>query len=251
MDLKPGDSLKYIGCEIVFREACKLAAASPFRIDVQFVRKGLHDLPTGDMLSYLQQAVDAADPAVPYKAILLGYARCNDGLAGLTARALPLVIPKAHDCITFFLGGRKAYREYFDTHPGTYFHTTGWLERNDSNVPGQQGVMEQLGLKDTWEQLVAKHGRENAEFIRQTLGDGLQNYSRLCYVEMGVTDERPFIQRSRAYAAEKGWQFERRPGDWSLLERLFAGQWDDDFLLVPPGRSIAARNDTEVLALAE
>ncbi len=45
---------KFIGCEIIYREACPLAAQSPDVIDVQFVRKGLHDLKTADMLSQLQ-----------------------------------------------------------------------------------------------------------------------------------------------------------------------------------------------------
>jgi hypothetical protein len=251
MDLKPGDRLKFIGCEIIFREACKLASASPFRVDVEFLPKGLHDLATGGMIERLQQAVDALEPpagqAAAHKAILLGYARCNNGVVGLRARSVPLVIPKAHDCITFYFGSRKAYKEYFDAYPGTYFHTTGWLERNDPRVPGQQGVMDQLGLSDTYEQLVAKYGKDNADYIRETLGDTRRNYSRLCYIEMGVADERDFIQRSRTEAADRGWQFERRKGDWSLLEKLFAGRWDDDFVIVPPGAAITPRNDDEVL----
>ncbi|NQU76153.1 MAG: DUF1638 domain-containing protein [Planctomycetes bacterium] len=251
MELGNGDKLKFIGCEIAYREACRLAATSPFRVDVQFLRKGLHDLPTGEMRSRLQQAVDSAAAEADYKAILLGYARCNDGVVGLKAPSVPLVIPKAHDCITFFFGSRHAYQQYFYANPGTYFHTTGWLERNDSTVPGAQGVMAQLGLGDTYEQMVAKYGRDNAEFIRQTLGDGLQNYSKICYIEMDATDERPFLNASRLWAEQRGWQFERLKGDWSLLERLFAGQWDKDFLLVGPGLYVASRNDDEVLGVCE
>ena len=254
MDLEPGDRLKFIGCEIIYREACKLVAASPFRVDVEFLPKGLHDLGTSGMLSRLQQAIDAVEAAAApgrsgpaYKAVLLGYARCNNGVAGLRARSIPLVVPKAHDCITFFFGGRRAYREYFDAYPGTYFHTTGWLERNDPRVSGEQGVMDQLGLNVSYEDLVAKYGQDNADYVREVLGDAWRNYSRLCYIEMGAADERAFIERSRAEAEDRGWQFERRQGDWSLLEKLFAGRWDDDFVIVPPGSAIVPRNDEEVL----
>ncbi len=249
MMCQPGDRVKFIGCEIIHREACRIAAASPWVIDLEFERKGLHDLATADMQAKLREAVDRADADGRYKAILLGYARCNDGLAGLQARSIPLVIPKAHDCITFFFGSRAAYREYFDNHPGTYFHTTGWMERNDAEVPGQQGVMAQLGLSDSYEQLVAKYGEENAAFIHETLGDTTQNYSRICYLEMGVTDESEYIRRSRTEADEKGWQFDLCQGSLSLLQRLLAGPWDDDFLIVPPGRTIVPRNDDEVLGL--
>jgi hypothetical protein len=246
-----GTKLKFIGCEIIYREACRLAAETPCRVDLQFLRKGLHDMKRADMQRQLQEAVDAVPADAGYQAIVLGYARCNDGLVGLTARGIPLVIPRAHDCITFFFGGRAAYQEYFDANPGTYFHTTGWCERDDSTVPGSQGgVMAQLGLAETYEQMVEKYGQDNADFIRETLGDGLQNYKRACYIEMGVCDETAFALASEAEAQSRGWQFERRTGDWSLLRRLFHAQWDEqDFLIVPPGKSIVARNDGDVLGM--
>ncbi len=253
MKLNAGERVKFISCEIIFREACKLAAMSPLRVDVEFHPKGLHDLVTADMRARLQRAIDATDAEGRHQAVLLGYARCNDGVVGLTARSAPLVIPKAHDCITFFFGSRACYQGYFDAYPGTYFHTTGWRERNDSPVPGgaEGGVMSQLGLAMTHEQLVAKYGQDNADYIRETMGNWTDNYSRLCYLEMGVIDERTHVAASRAEAERRGWEFERRDGDWSLLERLFSGEWDDDFLIVPPGEAIAPRNDAEVLGLAE
>ncbi len=245
---------KFIGCEIFYREACFLAAAGPHLVDLEFLHKGLHDLETSDMVAKVQAAVDAAAAEERYDAILLGYARCNDGLVGVRARSIPLVIPKAHDCITLFFGSRLAYREYFDANPGTYFHTTGWLERNDSAegqlarpAYGQQGVMAKLGLTDSYEEMVAKHGRDNANYILETLGGWEQAYSKLCYIEMGVCDESALIAESRKTADDKNWRFERRRGDLSLLEKLFAGRWDEDFVIVPPGGCIVARNDAEVL----
>ncbi len=246
--------LKFIGCEIIYREACRLAASSPHIVDVEFLRKGLHDLETSDMVSAIQNAIDTVDPADEYDAILLGYARCNDGLAGVSAGDIPLVIPRAHDCITFFFGSAGAYRDYFDNHPGTYFMTTGWMERNrfgedDYSRPayGQEGVMGKLGLTESYEQLVAKHGRENADFIMQTLGDWKQNYSNLLYLEMNACDETEFITQARTKAEENGWTFEHRKGDWSMLEKLFRGDWDDDFVIVEPHHHIIARNDERII----
>ena len=54
--------LKFIGCEIIYREACWLAATSPALVDVEFLRKGLHDLETPDMLARVQGAIDEVDP---------------------------------------------------------------------------------------------------------------------------------------------------------------------------------------------
>jgi len=253
--------LKFIGCEIIYREACYLAATSSAKIDVEFLRKGLHDLETTDMVSKIQATIDSVDPEAGYDAILLGYARCNDGLVGVTARSIPLVVPRAHDCITFFFGSRNAYRQYFDSHPGTYYLTTGWTERNvswsagdsrglrgyDRPAYGQQGVMGKLGLTESYEEMVAKYGKENADFLKDTLGDWMKNYDRFLYLRMGICDEEPFIEAARKDAAERGWKLEVRSGKMWLLKKLFNGSWDEDFVIVPPGARIIARNDERVL----
>ena len=245
---------KFIGCEIIYREACWLAATSPEMVDLEFLRKGLHDPETPDMVARIQGAIDAVDPYADYEAILLGYARCNDGLVGVTARDVPLVLPRAHDCITFFFGSRPAYRVYFDAHPGTYYLTSGWSERNleegaDYARPayGTQGVMGKLGLTEGYEEMVEKYGRENADFLKDMLGDWRKNYTRYLYLTMGVCDESRLIAHAEEEAAKLGWEFELKEGSLSLLSRLFNGPWDDDFLVVPPGRRIVARNDEKIL----
>ena len=252
----PRRKLKFIGCEIIYREACWLAATSPEMVDVEFLRKGLHDLETPDMVARVQAAIDAVDPYAGYEAILLGYARCNDGLVGVRARDIPVVLPRAHDCITFFFGSRPAYREYFDAHPGTYFLTSGWSERNleegkDYARPayGKQGVMGKLGLTESYEEMVEKYGKDNADFLHGMLGDWRKNYSRYLYLTMGVCDESGLVAAAREEAARLGWEFELREGSLRLLSRLFNGPWDDDFLVVPPGRGIVARNDEDVLGV--
>lgn len=247
-----GRKLKFIGCEIIYREACYLAATSAARVDLEFLRKGLHDLQTPDMVKQVQAAIDRADPAAGYEAILLGYARCSNGLVGIQARNIPLIVPRAHDCIAFFFGSRQRYREYFDRHPGTYYMTTGWAERNvgdDYSHPayGQQGVMAKLGLTLSFEEMVKKYGADNAEYVAELIGDWRKNYSKFLYLKMGVGNEEALIEETRQTAAGRGWEFELRDGDWTLLTKLFEGPWDDDFLTVPPGHGIVAREDERIL----
>jgi hypothetical protein len=107
--------------------------------------------------------------------------------------------------------------------------------------------MGKLGLAESYESMVEKYGKENADFIAATLGDWRKNYDKFLYLKMGVTEEGDLIEETRRQAAERGWKFEVRDGNMSLLKKLFWGAWDDDFVVVPPGSRIAARNDELVL----
>ena len=124
---------KLIACEIFYREVCLAVATAQNIVDIEFLSQGLHDIESTEMCARVQQAVDAADPE-KYDAVLIGFGLCNNGLVGLTAHSLPLIVPRAHDCITLFLGSKERYQQIFDENPGTYFKTTGWVERDKVNI---------------------------------------------------------------------------------------------------------------------
>lgn len=246
-----GMRVKLISCEVLHRELLTLAARSPHTVDLEFVPKGLHDLRSAEMRERMQALVDATD-AAKYGRILLGYALCNNGLAGVAARDVPLVLPRAHDCITLFLGSRARYREHFETHPGTYYLTTGWLERGEATGElREQSILRRTGMDQSFEELVRQYGEDNARYIADQLGGFAPHYTNCTYIDMGLAPEEAFVDLGRQRAEEKGWSFERVGGDPSLLRRLVDGPWDDDpdFLVVPPGRRIRARYDDGVVDL--
>ena len=109
--------LKLIACEVLYRELCAAVARSVNQVDLEFLPKGLHDKGVARMLARLQEALDQTETG-SYDAVLFGYALCGNGLVGLTARSLPVIVPRAHDCITLFFGSRERYLEYFENHPG-------------------------------------------------------------------------------------------------------------------------------------
>jgi hypothetical protein len=232
--------LKIISCEVLFREICHLAAHSPNQVDVEFLPKGLHDQKSVEMRATLQQRVDAGSTA-DYDAIVMGYALCGNGLAGLKARSIPLVVPRAHDCIALFLGSRQRYRQYFDTHPGVFFKTSGWIERGNT-------VSQLTGYGLEMAELVARYGEENAQYLYDQLNRYKTTYGKLTFIEMGIEPDGRFEQQTRADAADRGWAFEKLAGDLSLLRRLVDGEWNDaDFLVVPRGHRIAATYDDRII----
>ncbi|MCK4298379.1 MAG: DUF1638 domain-containing protein [Planctomycetes bacterium] len=236
--------VRAIACEIVCRELCFLAALARNIVDLVFLPKGLHDVETPDMVAAIQQAIDTTGPDT-YDAIVLAYGLCNNGTVGLRARSVPLVIPRAHDCITFFLGSRQHYQEQFEKHPGTYYRTTGWSERNFAVVEGR--VRDRLGLNRTYDELVHQYGEENARYIHEMTTGWQRNYERMAYIELGLGGALGHDRDAAQEADRRGWRFVKLAGDLTLLARLLDGPWEDEFLVVPPGYRVVATNDTQIL----
>lgn len=244
--------LKLISCEIFFREMCAVAARSPNQVDVEFLPKGLHDIGSAGMLTRVADAVDRVDTS-QYDAIALGYGLCNNGIAGLVAPAIPLVVPRAHDCITLFFGSRDRYLEYFNSRPGTYFMTTGWIERGqDAGELRQSSIYHQAGMDMSYDELVAKYGEDNARYLWDTLCDTLRNYKQLTFIEMGIEPDDRFEQQTRAKAQDRGWEYEKVVGDMGLIRRLVDGPWDEsDFLVIPPGRRVVAKLNNGIINIGD
>jgi len=240
---------KLISCDVFFREMCDAVARSPHRVDVQFLPKGLHDLRSVQMRERLQDAVDAVDAAA-YDAVLLGYGLCNNGLHGLTARAIPLVLPRAHDCITMFFGSRERYLDYFFKKPGVYFKTSGWIERGEAVGELKQLSIGHLqGMDMTYEEMEEKYGEDNAQYLFETLIESQQkSYKQYTFIEMGVEPDDRFERETEQLAAEKQWDYEKVQGNLSLIRRLVHGEWDEkDFLVVPKGQRVVARYDEGIV----
>jgi hypothetical protein len=237
--------LKVLACEVLYRETCYQAAVSPHTCDLDFMPKGLHDLGVEKMRPRLQERIDAVEEGT-YDALVLVYGLCNNGTIDLQARHTPLVIPRVHDCIGIFFGDRHRYREYFDAHPGTYYRTTGWLERNSSESANEQTVFQKLGLAMKYDELVEKYGEDNAQYIMDTMGDTTANYDRLAFIRMGIEGEDAFRAIAQQEAAEKGWTFDEIDGSMLLLRRLLRGEWGEDFLRVEPGQRVRATHDEKI-----
>lgn len=243
-------NIKLIACEILYREFCHAAAGAPHKVDVEFLPKGLHDVGTEKMQAGLIEALDQVDQS-RYDAVALGYGLCNNGIVGLGLEHIPLVVPRAHDCITLFLGCRHRYEEYFFANGGVYFKTSGWIERGEGlDQFTESAARKQLGLPATYEEMVAQFGEDNARYLQEQLGDLTVNYDRIAYIAMGLPADAQFETVAQSQADEKEWGFERLEGDMSLIHALLSGNWDNDlFLVVPPGGKIEPSYNADIVQL--
>jgi hypothetical protein len=244
--------LKLISCEVFYREFNTVVARSPHTVDAEYLPKALHDIGTTGMRERLQAVIDRVnDPT--YDAILIGYGLCNNGIVGLTGRGQRLVVPRAHDCITLFLGSKERYLDYFQNNGGVYFQTTGWIERGEAKGElSQFTVGNRLKTQQSFEEMVARYGEENAKYLWEELGNPEKHYGKMTFIEMGIERDSSFERIAQEKAEGRNWKFEKVQGDMGMFQRLVDGIWNDnEFLIVPPGRRVAAPYDDGIIALEE
>lgn len=234
-------------CEVLARQAYYAAAVSPHVVDIELIDKGLHNEPAR-LRAHLQARIAAVDEQ-GYDALLLGFGLCSHSTVGLHSRHTPLVLPRAHDCITLFLGSKERYGDEFRATPGTYWYAPDYYERG-GNQSGQValGAADDASIADVYQEYVTKYGQDNADYLMEVMGAWQQHYSRAAYVspsEMALPDYRPAV---REIAARRGWAFQELAGSLVLVRGLIDGQWPpEDYQLVPPGEMLVATNDEHIM----
>lgn len=242
--------LKCLTCEALARPVYLSAARSPHIVDVELVARGLHNRPAG-LRELLQTHIDSL-PQGRYDAVVLVYGLCGQATVGLQAREVPVVIPRAHDCITLFLGSRERYRRHFEEHPGTFWYARDYIERDDGSSSAlSMGSVADADLQAEYEKYVVKFGKDNADYLMEVMGAWQSHYDRAVYIEMGVADGDGVEDRARAEADRRGWAFERVVGDVVLIRRLLGADWGegegDDFLVLQPGQRLGMAADERIM----
>ena len=248
---------KLIACEVFYREVCLCVAATQHRVDIEFTEKNAHE--KSDLLrTQIQAKIDAAESGdIAYDAILLGFGLCGNGVRGVGAKKPRLVLPRAHDCCTIFLGSRIAFKEHFSDNPSLPFSSVGYMERGTSWIHDANTVSVP-GLDKSYEQYVAQYGEENAAFIMETLTASNKaalsetSDTRVVFVEVPELAHLGFAARARAEAEKAGKRFVLLPGDMRLIRGLVNGDWsDEEYLVVPPGSRIGGVYDWDRIVKAE
>lgn len=245
--------LRVIACEVLARQLYYIAAFTPHVVDIELVPKGLHNEPDR-LRAELQRLLDAVEPGT-YDAVLLGYGLCSNSIAGLRSAHAPVVVPRAHDCITLYLGSADRYADEFRANPGTYWYAPDYMERNskgnDRVSLGSGGDDE---INETYEEYVARYGQDNADYLMEVMGAWRAHYNRAAYIDTAEVQLPDYAGEVQDLALRRGWTFERIAGSLILLRDLLEGNWEEGrFLAVSPGEAIQPSHDGRIVcsALAE
>ncbi len=240
--------LHVIACPVFQRELELLGADAKTAVTFRHLEMGLHEGAGKELRAALQDAIDAAAGG-PCDAIAIAYGLCNRGVIGLQARALPVVIPRAHDCIGMLLGSSRCYLAQLEAQPGTYFQSAGWLENSPVNGEiRRQDFAFGPNSNVTREQLVEKYGEDNADYLLEQFKNFTQHYGRLAYIATPVPGAARWEAAAKELAHARGWKFERLPGDLGWLRRLLNAEWDErEFLTLKPGEHVGLRSDAGLI----
>lgn len=239
--------LKVLGCDALARLIYLCAAKSPHLVDLSMFRLGLHRKPAG-LQARLQQEIDAS-AGQGYDAVALVYGLCGRATAGITARDVPVVIPKAHDCITLFLGGRRRYQAEHEKAPGTYWYSQDYIERGaqDGEKVVLGAALDGFNVEEMYDEYAARYGKDNADYLMEAMSGWQSHYNRAAYIDMGLGGGQAVETQAQEEASRRNWAFERVAGDLVLIRRLLNGDWDGDFVILQPGQRLGMSYDDDIL----
>ncbi|MFP4172050.1 MAG: DUF1638 domain-containing protein [Candidatus Hydrogenedentota bacterium] len=210
---------RIIACEGVKPELTRIIEETSADADCVFIGQELHRHP-----ERIKEAVEAVLDAAPsaLEEVVLGYGLCSNGVVGIEARERRLIIPKVHDCIGMYLGSLDRYKAMFEQRPGTYYLTTGWIEKGKDPLTTMR------------EEYAARVGMADAE---EAMREELQHYSTIAFIDLGL---RPDMERFKKVARENaeyfGLEYVEIVGDWSLLRKMVEGPYNpSEFVIVEPG----------------
>jgi hypothetical protein len=237
--------LKIIACEVFFREIAYCSYNSKNIIDTDFVQQGLHNFPD-QLRKELQDRINNT-PKDKYDAILVGYGLCSNGIENVKSDHTRLIVPRAHDCLTLFLGSKERYDKEFNDNSGTYWYTSGWIER--TIMPGKERMDESM---KKFEEYKEKYGEDNAQFLIDQEMDWYKNYSRALFVNMGMGNTELYREKTRESADFLKWEFKEIDGDITLLQKFLDGDWNNnEFQIIEPCHTIKPSYDENIIKEGE
>lgn len=228
-----------IACDVFEAElGSRLEKLDSENVLVRWLDMGEHDYPDR-LRARLQRTIDELEE-LGCSRIAFAYGLCSNSLTGLVSRRAELIVPRAHDCITLFLGDRKRYQEICRETPGTYWYSPGWCRGN--RVPHA----------DYFEELEKRYreqfDEDEAEYLIEMEREKFEHYEVAAFTNLGEGDVEGSREIAKASARMLGLEFREYTGDARLIDGLLNGPWpESEFLVLKPGQAAAYSGDETIM----
>lgn len=205
-----------------------------------WLEMGLHDQPD-NLRREIESAIKSAEANPRVDRILLAYGLCGNGLIGVRAGRVPLVLPHSHDCISILLGGIRRHEDLLKNSPGIYFYSPGWIR--ERRVPGPD---REAFIRKRYEERYP----DDPDMVDDLVEADSETFSHhQCAAYVDMTGNQEAEEYCKQCAKSLGWEFRRLESDPSMLHDLVHGPHDPErFLQVPPGHRIALDASSTLVA---
>jgi hypothetical protein len=208
------NSYHILACKTIAPELLFVMKKRGCDYPVSWIPPGNHLWPQ-KLHSYIQHELDNIGAGT--EAVLLALGFCGNALVGIKAGKHRLVLPRAADCVTLFLGSGAKRREQGS---GVFFFTEG-------NIRTETSFINDLAK---WTE---KWGEKRAANILKTM---LENYKQTAVIDTGVSDIIKLKEELQPVTNLINAPVSVIQGDLRLFDALLAGNWNsDDFIVIEPG----------------
>ena len=194
-------SLAVIYCPVLEKEIRAAVKDLPEVTHLESTEWGLHIHPDVLLETVTERILDLQDH---FKAIMLGYGRCQAMDRLPKNFKIPIFYPEADDCIGVLLG-QDRYKRELEKEARTWFLTPGWTKM------GMDFVFHELQLNQ-----MGERGLDPLQLAHHMLKD----YTRALLIDMKVgDDEDELLKKAKEIATEFDLRLERTEGSLVVLEK--------------------------------
>ena len=206
-----------VTCEILKDEINEILKDKPVSYPIIYLPPDLHTFPE-KLNQYLQDMLDRVEN-VDY--ILLPMGRCGNGTLGLKSKSASLVLPRCEDCVNLLLSDENLSVERPQC---SMFFTAGWL-RNATSANNE------------YSRTIEKYGKEKADMVMNMMYSG---YKYFTVIDTGAYDKAAVINTLRPLAEVVDVEINEKPGRYGVLRKMLRLDFDNNFVIVPPGERVTA-----------
>jgi len=235
--------MKILGivCGVLEEIFTKTAQKSENDIQIRIIDKHLHTEP--DKLRVeLQKFLDNLTETFDF--VVLGFGLCGGALNGLKSGKHTLVIPKSHDCITFYLGSKERYNEMVDKYENKcYWFTPSFFKQ------------EYLPVKSfndkKWQDYADKYDEDTADYLMEIELAPLKNYTHLMLVDDFSAPTEGMAGFAEQTANEYNWKIGVFDVVYDMFDMFFKGTYDENVFLtvLPENTVVQSQSAREIIAV--
>lgn len=186
-------------------------------LPVIWLERGYHNTPE-KLRTKLQETIDKLSDQ---DELLLCFGLCGNGTAGISSKTSRLILPKFDDCLNMLLcDGNRSCRGLVQ--PGTMYLTNGWTKDTE-------GILQQ------YDELLEEYDEETRDDILEMM---YAHYNSVTVIDTGCFPMEETMEYARKTCELMDFELKTTPGYVIMIEKLFSGDWDQNFLIIEPEESV-------------